>query len=573
MRQDKDVPQILLRLEQAGQMLLPVVEDDLSGTDADRDYWFGEDDIDEVFGGSADYNTADEQTWIQIGEKSGYAISDKKNEVIDDGFLTGAYEGYQVRQIRWVVKAVPVREVNGTTVADVNDDTLSTKVAVPHGFRLDTDAVPDDTGNLKDTNGNTIEVAGKQEADEFDPLRLNVGWGYRKNASGQVMILDSAGNRYPDTTAKMPTSMTNATPIVNFATSLVNTPSIGQGSQNPPEDGGSIYEADPDVHVNHFVSATPRYDDTKYIEGERSRAGFIRTPESPVLSLELIQGYFAGNGTSGYQWATGASTIDKGSSRMMRYRIILTNLSDDQMAALNFKGYDQDYCANPQISEVLPYVEGFGSAVDMNDAKLHYVDYDDLFMPEDLENGIGSHSVYKSQYKYFDWNYKSVKVGNKPHSNIDAEQPLWTYYVADMNDYLQPQTVLYNKTSSTPQLTQPSLTPRETSSFRIEDKAAGVDSGANYNRKMLNWRFTGATTAGETDRGILAPGEGIVIELIMPIEKEASDMLSEDLLTTSAYGYKPGNFKPYTPATSDNDGSTRGLVSDTRPPGGCCGRR
>ena len=28
MRQDKDVPQILLRLEQAGQMLLPVVEDD-----------------------------------------------------------------------------------------------------------------------------------------------------------------------------------------------------------------------------------------------------------------------------------------------------------------------------------------------------------------------------------------------------------------------------------------------------------------------------------------------------------------------------------------------------------------
>ena len=149
--------------------------------------------------------------------------------------------------------------------------------------------MPDESGTLKDANGNVIETAGKQEADEFDPLRLNVGWGYRKNASGQVMILDSAGNRYPDTTAQMPTSMTNATPIVNFATSLVNTPSIGQGSQNPPEDGGSLYEADPDVHVNHFVSATPRYDDTKYIEGERSRAGFIRTPESPVLSLELIQ--------------------------------------------------------------------------------------------------------------------------------------------------------------------------------------------------------------------------------------------------------------------------------------------
>ena len=111
----------------------------------------------------------------------------------------------------------------------------------------------------------------------------------------------------------------------------------------------------------------------------------------------------------------------------------------------------------------------------------------------------------------------------------------------------------------------------------MADKAASVDAGSNYNRKMMNWRFTGqksekdvtgedgnVTHVTEYDRGILAPGQGIVVELIVPVQKEASDLLSEDLLTTAGYGYKPGTFTGYTPATSDNDGSTRGLVSDTR---------
>ena len=260
----------------------------LPGSDADRDYWYGEDEIDEVFGDSTDYNTADEQRWIQIGKPGGYAISDKENVTIDDSFLD-KYEGCQVRQIRWVVKAVPTTDEKGRAITPrVDDDRLSHEVAVPHGFRLDVDAVPDSDEKLYDQNGKEVVTAGKQEADEFDPLRLNAGWGYKKNNHGQVQILDAAGNYYPDTTVALHSGITDNAPMVDFATSLLNTPTVGQASQNPPDNEAPSAEADPSVHVNHFVSAVPRYDDTKSVETERSRAGFIRTPESPVLALEII---------------------------------------------------------------------------------------------------------------------------------------------------------------------------------------------------------------------------------------------------------------------------------------------
>ena len=97
-------------------------------------------------------------------------------------------------------------------------------------------------------------------------------------------------------------------------------------------------EQDITVHLNHFVSATPRYDDTKYVEAERSRAGLFRTPADPVLAIDITSGYFAGTGTTGYKWSTDNPTIDKDSSAMMRYRITLSNLSDDQMKLLNFTG-------------------------------------------------------------------------------------------------------------------------------------------------------------------------------------------------------------------------------------------
>ena len=80
----------------------------LAGTDADRDYNYGEDDVD-WFGDSTDYNTADQSqgTWIQIGDANGYSIADKQNVKISARSFMTAHPGYEVRQIRWVVKAVP----------------------------------------------------------------------------------------------------------------------------------------------------------------------------------------------------------------------------------------------------------------------------------------------------------------------------------------------------------------------------------------------------------------------------------------------------------------------------------
>lgn len=637
----------------------------LAGSDADRDYYFGEDDINAAFGESEDYNTADAKGWVQIGDANGYAVSDKRNVTITEKEILEGHTNMQVRQIRWVVKAVPVKDGK----ANYEDDSLSTKVGVPHGFRLDVDAIPDrgtkkykelagkvyseddpelfvkdadgkptseykagvtdvldadkkpidTTGKLIDANNRLITTNGKQEADDFDPLRLNVGWGYRNDTRGKVRLLDRVGNLYPETVTEIHPGMTNGAPFIKFSTSKVTDPTRGQAAPGGTKyyrldeatgnyvecdedydeseryirvtvDGAVTYQevgeidSDLDVHVNHFASATPRYDDTKYVETERSRAGFIRTAESPVLSLEIMQGYFSGNATNGYRWVDGASVINKNSSRMMRYKITLSNLSDAQMKALNYTGYEQDSCANPQISQILPFVEGFGNASDLTDKTFQYVPYEEI---------QADRAAVVSKYDYFDWDYVAPKRG-LTYPNINNKTPLWTYYVTEMDETLNVATEantvkdkVYNDPLLIPQgETTPRLTyPRLGSAFTVKDKAAGVDETNSFARKFLNWRFTGnRTEVNKTDsngnvvigtdgqpvkkvitsRGVLKPGQGIVIELIMPISADANDLMSEDLLTTAGYGYKPGNFKPYTPAIADNDGSTRGLVSDTR---------
>ena len=122
----------------------------LAGSDADRDYWYGEDEIDEAFGESTDFNTADSKQWVQIGAKEGYDISKKENLTITRKEIVGDDDSVQVRQIRWVIKAVPA----GSTV---EDDSLAHEVPVPHGFRLDVDAVPDKATGLKELNGHIYE--------------------------------------------------------------------------------------------------------------------------------------------------------------------------------------------------------------------------------------------------------------------------------------------------------------------------------------------------------------------------------------------------------------------------------
>lgn len=105
----------------------------LPGTDADRDYWYGEDD--KLTG---DHNTADESkgTWVLVGDKNGYSVADKTNHVIDlyeDPALAGyglVSGNYDVRQVRWIIKAA-----DGTT-AGAGNDLPTYETPVPHGFRL-----------------------------------------------------------------------------------------------------------------------------------------------------------------------------------------------------------------------------------------------------------------------------------------------------------------------------------------------------------------------------------------------------------------------------------------------------
>ena len=365
---------------------------------------------------------------------------------------------------------------------------------MPHGFRLDVDAAPDevvaidgkkyDMTNLEDVYGNKIDVSGKQEADDIDPLRLNAGWGYSTNRQDKVTMLDAMGHYQPRTTVKLQPSVTNNAPAIGVSTSVIDTPAFYANSRFHNRVELETDGSDPDVHVNHFVSATPRYDDTKYVETERSRAGFLRTSECPVLALDITQGYFAGSGTSGYKWTTDLdkTSINQQSSRMMRFKIVLSNLSNDQMEALGYLGYEQDNCSNPQISQVMPAIDGYGPANMMLPGDLQYVSYEDLQADKELA---------KPKYGYFDWSYESKKPegSSRPAPNIDAEKPIWTYYIADMTDYLDVASVDTTVTSSTPRMNDPVLG----SAFIMGDRAMKTSETVydNTTRKFASWSFSG----------------------------------------------------------------------------------
>ncbi|MEE0705966.1 MAG: InlB B-repeat-containing protein, partial [Adlercreutzia sp.] len=513
----------------------------LAGTDADRDFFFGEDDKD-LFGDSTDYNHADAQAWVQIGAPEGYAISDKHNVTIDaDEFMSD--DTMQVRQIRWVIKAVEPGK-------SYRDDTLSNKIAVPHGFRLDVDAMTDaDYANVKN-----LDVSGKQEADDIDPLRNNVGWKVRTNTKNEVLY-ESNGTYQLDVLQTLTPGITNAAPLLKFRSDVSSSVNkmmaaryqcdscgyIGEETGACPEcDNGHMItrevqseeaEDDVTVHLNHFVSATPRYDDTKYVEAERARAGIFRTPADPVLAIDITSGYFAGTGTTGYKWSTDNPIIDKDSSAMMRYRITLSNLSDDQMELLGFTGYDEDSCANPQISQLLPFCEGFGDFSLLNPSKFQYMDYakymsdtydsskyvsyavymngegiqgadgyvapiykgprsyaeyremlegytqDEKDLLNDKDWSVDGFTAYKMKcyneylatckkttgrnYAFFDWDYETKPNSRNPAMNLDAQIPVWTYYIVKMDETdkgLDPRQGTYipvTNSASLPQMNNP----------------------------------------------------------------------------------------------------------------------
>ena len=597
--------------EQNGPEYIPHENFALPGTDADRDYYRGEDDADD--GNNAD---AQQGTWVVIGDPNGYSVAEKVNHEIDlEAYLGSATS--DVRQIRWVVKAGDSLE----------DDEASHETPVPHGFRLDIDAAPYDG-----TSADTIAATeGKQEADDVDPDRANVGWEWVKYEDG-VYATDEHGNKLIQNKTPMPEGITDNAAAVTCNTFIVEDPvtqslkgralydqlperlagsyvteSADDGQQGDDSGDGEAGKPTSSVaHVNHFVSAVPRYDDTKFAEAERSRAGFYRDPEYPYINFDMQQAYFMGSYDTEYAWSVGTPTIDPSMSRMMRYTMTLTNLSSDQLKYLGIKDGTTDFCTNPQISEILPFIEGFGAATAMSEDNFKYVDYlssadpscplsldykdtavveevpvfdedgNPVYVLETDESGnpiIGPDGkyVYKQEVDedgnpVFDEDGNPVyvqetdQVVTERAENLDDATPLWTYHVVDLDDHLGNPVPNLSAGQNSITLTD----PRVGGSLLVEDKIGSVSGESSYNRKFMNWRFTGSRdNDGNSRRGRLEMGQAVVIELMMPIREDANASVSRDLLTASGYGYKEGNFDAYVPA--NQTGSDKiSLIRDSR---------
>ena len=450
--------------EQNGAAFNPRENYSVPGTDADRDYFYGEDD-------AADPNTAgmDGNGWEYVGYSK---VSSKQNKVFDNISKAGT----TIRQVRWVIRACDT-DANGRPI--ITDETLSHEVPVPTGFRLAVDADTD-----------TVE---REMPDTVDPKRNNTGWSKRKDYDeqiiykyvsrnlGNVNYLDPAkfykigpnemyfygevietekgdggrtlspaeraaalkgiapatpvgGDDCWDRTMQgdlivrehqsqwvvgspMPQSVSdNAAgvrggafitelPVVHDITreaALYGTRGVADPAATPGKSVNLLTDAsapaqitdmvatmlgeagadvtvmadgehegeDPDavrsdsVHVNHFATVVPRYDDTKYASFERSRAGFFRSEEKPTIKVDVKQWYFSGTPDSGYRWLSDGIMLDPEDSLFLRYEITLYNMSEGQLRLLGYDaesdGFSVDSCTNPSISALLPRIQNYG---------------------------------------------------------------------------------------------------------------------------------------------------------------------------------------------------------------------
>ena len=440
------------------------------------------------------------------------------------------------------------------------------------------------------------ETLGKQEADDFDPARMNIGWSWQTDEEGNPIYDSSKTNRLIRAKSQMPSSLYDnaasvlchtfvledfvlglaaaaaAVPLVSDEAPIVRALAAAE-TDSDAEAGGGEASVSKEAHLNHFVSAVLRYDDTKYAEAERDRVGFYRAAEYPTIKIDMEQAYFNGNATDRFGWVVGRPAIDPDTSRMMRYTITLTNLSTDQLKALGIVNGRADFCSNPDLSLVLPFVEGFGAASMMTPSSFKYVPYDvsqNSNCPLSLQ--YETEAKWHSEDILVEWpdengNLQLVPlredmsdptspkitetVYDELAQNIDSETPLWTYHIEDQDAGFQPVSIVRN-----PSVTL--LDPQVGGSLSVDDKLGSVGSG--YNRKFMDWRFS--SPLGASMRGTLRMGQAVVIELMMPIRQDASAAISSDLMSATGYAYKPGNYDPYIPAQQSN--SKTAFILDTR---------
>ena len=388
----------------------------------------------------------DSQNWQTIGNLKGYSLTD--NAVID---IQKDYPDLveHTYQIRWVIKAEGF-EANGTTYSD---EQAPIYYPVPVGFRLDVDA-----------DGNTDN--GKQEMDDVDEERLN-----------------------------------KEEPVENV---LANTAYVKLRTAQYGEDDGI------NKHTNHFITAFPKYDDTKYAQiSDRARGGFYVDPEVPVVDLSIQALYFSGSKPTGYQWKDNI-IVDSETSNMLKYKVGYESIS-------NQKDQDiiPDNATNPGIAVAVPYVDK------LDENHFEYIDYQ---QPD--ENGH-----YQDDNYYIGDNYGKPDDPDDPNDpyrvdeNLDKATPLWTWYVIEETSDGNPKILLPDDLDDT------------NDGLRLKDVTftrKPIDMTSNQ-RTILNFNFTGK----------LRPGQKLMVEFMVPIEESDGNAVPTDMLQCKAYGFKKGNFDPY----------------------------
>ena len=459
-------------------------------------------------GTSADRASYGDGSWRVVGSQTGYPVrradGTKENVTIDlgDPATPGALKDKEgVKQIRWVIKAEHAADPRSGLDA-VASDAGADALPVPTGFRLDVDAVPDDP--------NHAETIGKQEADELDPRRQNIGWEWAKDAQG-TLLYDKQGDPQLVYESPMPDSFLEHGAFVRL--------------------GGS---ADKTFHLNHFIQTPLRYDDTKFMPSERSRAGYYRDEESPQLGIDVEQFYFTGGPKTGYEWKEGVPSINVGMSKMMKYRVTLHNFSTEELEAIGKPELSGDTCTNPDISVMVPLI----SALIPDDEHFAYVPYEQV---KDNAGHVLNDGFRKDKTQNPDGT-------TKPATNIDKETPRWTYYAQGEG---------VEQDSELPVLESTSV---GTDSVRAKEQ---LSDDLEHNRQYLSLHFTGPDDGTGESRGILKQGQELVFEFMMPIRDDAATVTSNNLLNTTGYVHKEGSFAPYLPDNSDSH-ETTSFVLDTR---------
>ena len=446
-------------------------------------------------GTSADRASYGDGSWRVVGSQTGYPVrradGTKENVTIDlgDPATPGALKDKEgVKQIRWVIKAEHAADPRSGLDA-VASDAGADALPVPTGFRLDVDAVPDDP--------NHAETIGKQEADELDPRRQNIGWEWAKDAQG-TLLYDKQGDPQLVYESPMPDSFLEHGAFVRL--------------------GGS---ADKTFHLNHFIQTPLRYDDTKFMPSERSRAGYYRDEESPQLGIDVEQFYFTGGPKTGYEWKEGVPSINVGMSKMMKYRVTLHNFSTEELEAIGKPELSGDTCTNPDISVMVPLI----SALIPDDEHFAYVPYEQV---KDNAGHVLNDGFRKDKTQNPDGT-------TKPATNIDKETPRWTYYAQGEG---------VEQDSELPVLESTSV---GTDSVRAKEQ---LSDDLEHNRQYLSLHFTGPDDGTGESRGILKQGQELVFEFMMPIRDDAATVTSNNLLNTTGYVHKEGSFARICPTTA-----------------------